>query len=312
MKILFVSSGNSKGGISSIIINQAKSLTEENCDVDFFAIKGKGFWGYLKNVLPLRRLIKIEKYDIIHAHYSMSGFVAALGGANPLIVSLMGSDVKSEPFFKIFILIFNMLSWNEIIVKSEDMKKTLALKNIHVIPNGVDFKKFKPIKKSIALAYTKWDLSKKHILFGGNHHQKVKNFNLAKKAFDLLDYSKIDLHYLENIPSDKMAFYHNSADLILLTSLWEGSPNIIKEAMACNIPIVSSNVGDVYKLIEKTKGCYITSYNPKDIASKINKALIFEKRTTGRIDINYLRSDFVAKKIINLYKKVILIKKTNN
>jgi glycosyltransferase involved in cell wall biosynthesis len=305
MKILFVSSGNFKGGISSIIINQAKSLTEENCDVDFFAIKGRGIWGYLKNVLPLRRLIKTKKYDIIHAHYSMSGFVAALAGANSLIVSLMGSDVKSEPFFKIFIIIFNMLSWNQIIVKSEDMKKTLALKNIHVIPNGVDFKKFKPIKKSIALANTKWDLSKKHVLFGGNPHQKVKNYNLAKKAFDLLDCSEIDLHYVENIPNDKMIFYHNSADLILLTSSWEGSPNIIKEAMACNVPIVSTDVGDVSKLIEKTEGCYITSYNIRDMASKMNKALIFEKKTTGRIDLNYLRSDIVVHKIINLYNKVI-------
>ena len=104
MNILFVSSGNSKTGISPIIKNQGESLINSGANVTFFTIKGKGIIGYLKNVLPLKRLLRKNEYDVVHAHYSMSAFVATLSGAKPLMVSLMGSDVKSDKYFRLFII----------------------------------------------------------------------------------------------------------------------------------------------------------------------------------------------------------------
>ncbi len=91
----------------------------------------------------------------------------------------------------------------------------------------------------------------------------------------------------------------------MLTSYNEGSPNVIKEAMACNMPIVSTNVGDVKEVVGKTKGCYITSFEPEDVAEKIKLALEFGKRTIGRDDIKHLESSVIAKKIINVYKSVL-------
>jgi teichuronic acid biosynthesis glycosyltransferase TuaC len=93
--------------------------------------------------------------------------------------------------------------------------------------------------------------------------------------------------------------------VVLLTSLWEGSPNVIKEAMACNTPIVSTDVGDVKEIIGKTEGCFITSFDPEDVSDKIKKALEFGKRTTGREDIKHLESGVVAKRIIAIYKNVL-------
>ena len=91
----------------------------------------------------------------------------------------------------------------------------------------------------------------------------------------------------------------------MLTSLWEGSPNVIKEAMACNIPIVSTDVGDVREVIGNTEGCYITSFEPEYIAEKIELALQFGKRTDGRENIKHLESSLIARKIIDLYKKIV-------
>ena len=185
------------------------------------------------------------------------------------------------------------------------MKDTLKLKKVLVTPNGVDFNKFKPINKNIALKEVGWNVSKRHVLFAANPNRPEKNFTLAKNGFDLLQNSDIELHCLEDVPNEIMPFYLNAADVILLTSLWEGSPNVIKEAMACNTPIVSTDVGDVKETLNNTKGCYIVYSLPNDIASKIKKALKFNEKTTGREDIKQLNSSIVAEKLLNIYNSVL-------
>jgi len=99
----------------------------------------------------------------------------------------------------------------------------------------------------------------------------------------------------------------NAADLLLSTSLWEGSPNIIKEAMACNCPIVSTDVGDVKWLLDGVEGCFITTNDPNDIANKIRKALDIKGKTKGREKLISLGLDSknIAKKIVSVYEEVM-------
>ena len=99
-----------------------------------------------------------------------------------------------------------------------------------------------------------------------------------------------------------MVNYYNASDVILSTSLWEGSPNAIKETMACNIPIVSTDVGDVKDLFGTTEGCYLTSFDLSDVSDKLSKAINFAKRTKGRENISYLKAALVAKKLTDIYK----------
>jgi glycosyltransferase involved in cell wall biosynthesis len=107
------------------------------------------------------------------------------------------------------------------------------------------------------------------------------------------------------INHDLIPYYLNAADVLILTSLWEGSPNVIKEAMACNLPIVSTNVGDVKEVICNTEGCYITTFDAEDVAKKLEKAVQFGQRTNGRIKIAHLDDQVIARKIIGLYKEVL-------
>ena len=185
------------------------------------------------------------------------------------------------------------------------MQLALNIKNAQIIPNGVDMNKFKPSPIIKSRQLLGWDDSKKHILFAANPKKPVKNFQIAKKSFDLIKRTKKQLHYLDNVPNESMVNWHNSADVVLLTSLWEGSPNVIKEAMACNVPIVSVDVGDVREVVENTKGCFITTFDVNDIAENISKALDFGKRTKGRDDIKHLESSIIAKKIIAIYKLIL-------
>ncbi len=304
MKILFVSSGNTKDGISPIIKNQGESLKKEGLDLEYFTIHGRGVKGYLKSISKLRKHLKNNNYDIIHAHYWLSAIVASLAGANPMVVSLMGDDVKAKRWFKWIIYFFYHLSWSKTIVKSKDMYDSFGEKDVAIVPNGVDMSRFRPIDREIALKETGWDRTKKHILFTSNPKRIEKNFKLAQEAFNLLKNENLELHYLINIENKKIPYYYNASSVVILTSLWEGSPNAIKEAMACSVPIVSTDVGDVRSVVSKTDGCYVSSFNYKEFSLDIKKALNLKKRTMGREDIVHLKSEVIAKKIINIYKDI--------
>ncbi len=187
------------------------------------------------------------------------------------------------------------------------MQVSLKVSKVDVMPNGVNLQRFKPIVKEISLREIEWEESKKHILFAANPNVIAKNYILARTAIKLLDNSIVQLHYLDNITYDKMPYYFNAADVVLLTSLWEGSPNVIKEAMACNCPIVSTDVGDVKEIFGNTEGCYITSYKAEEVAKKIRFALEFPRRTSGykRIIELGLDSTHVADRIIESYKSIL-------
>lgn len=219
----------------------------------------------------------------------------------------MGSDIQANFLWKTIIkLLFHKFIWKDTIVKSERMKKSIGFSKAIIIPNGIDLDKFKFIEKKIARNKVNFS-NKKHIIFVAYPSVYIKNYKLAKKAYDLLDKKNIELNVVCAVTHSLIPYYMYAADALLLTSFSEGSPNVIKEAMACNIPIVSTDVGDVKEVIGNTEGCFITTYDPKDVAEKIKLALDFGKRTTGRNRIKSLGldEDSIAKKIIDLYKQVL-------
>jgi N-acetyl sugar amidotransferase len=307
MKILFVRSNNT--GIDAISSRQGLSLHKKGVQIVYYDIKGKGILGYLKNLIPLIRFIRHEKPNIIHAHYSLSGILVTLTLTKiPIIVSLMGSDVlAANKIFITLIKIFSKYIWSHTIVKSEEIYSKLKLKKCTIIPNGVDFESFTEIPKKIAQSRLDWDIEKQHILFSSNAKRPEKNFQLAKEALEKLKPFKpnIALHYLDNLNQDEIALHYNAADVLLLTSLYEGSPNVIKEAMSCNCPIVSTKVGDVSIVTKNTENVILTKFNSTDICEALLKILNSNKRTNGRENIKPLNSELIADKIINVYRKVI-------
>jgi len=305
LKILFVCSGNSECGLSPIVKSQGESLTSNGIHVDYYAIQGKGFLGYFKNIFQLNKFLKNNHYDIIHSHFFLSSIVASLASSNKQVASLMGSDVYTSSTWNFFIKLFHK-RWDATVVKSEIMKEILELGDVFVIPNGVDLDKFYPIDKQAAMENLGWS-NMKYILFASGTERPEKNFGLAQQAVKLLNDEEIELVTLKDITHELIVNYLNSANLLLMTSKYEGSPNIIKEAMACNCPIVSTDVGDVKEIIGNTAGCFITSFDPNDVAEKIKSALVFDKRTKGReriIELG-LNSNTVAKRIINIYEEVV-------
>lgn len=304
MKVLFVSKENKEGGISSITFNQGESLRNLGLSIDYFTVRGSGFLGYLSNIPKLREKIKLGNYDLIHSHYSFCGYLTAIASRKKKVVSLMGSDLLNKKSSAYMIRFFALFFWKKVIVKSEEMYDRLACKNAVVIPNGVDLHFFRPINRQEALEKVGWKPEKKHVLFAADPMRSEKNYELAKKAWQCLDDDSIELHTLGKVPYELMPYYYNSSDAILLTSLREGSPNVIKEAMACNRPTICTPVGDVQKVMGKTNCCFIVPFDFKEIASKIKLAI---KCMDGdaRLAVHHLSRSAIAKSVEELYREVI-------
>ena len=198
-------------------------------------------------------------------------------------------------------------SWKTIIVKSEDMKASLKIDRAIVIPNGVDLHRFRELNQCECQKKLGWNANMKHILFPANIARPEKNYKLLKQAVDKLDVQNIEVHWFNKVPNEETPLWYNAADVVVMTSLWEGSPNAIKEAMACNRPIVSTNVGNVEWLFGETNGCYFTDYSVISCADKIRTALSFNSRTNGRQRIIALGlgNDMVAKRLISIYNDAL-------
>lgn len=302
MKILFIASGN-HGAPSPVVQNQGDALVAEGVAVDYFLIKGKGIKGYLKNVKPLRKFLKEHKYDAIHAHYSLSAFVASLAGAKPLVVSLMGSDVKAAGWYKFIIRLFATFGgWKSIIVKSNDMYRSLGIKRAIIIPNGVNMERFLPMSKSDCQKRLGWDASKKHILFPANASRPEKDYALAEAAVVLIP--NMELHAFENTPNEETPYWYNAAEVVLMTSKWEGSPNAIKEAMACSRPLVATNVGDIAERTSGVEGCFVAlSREPQELASLLQNAFTYtETKGREKIIADQLDRHVINQRLMGIYE----------
>lgn len=335
IKVLFVVSGNSKAfKIAPFVKVQGESLRQQGIDVEYFRVKGKGILGYLSNIPQLRAKIKNKSYDVIHAHYGLSSWIAQLSKNRiPLVISLMGNDVYGECdqngklILKSFYLIISSRLIqpfvSHIIVKSPNLAERIWCKSkSSIIPNGIDIINFKPIDKYYARTQLDIDKNSKVVLFLGNPDEPRKNFNLVNKSISILNDANIKLLNPFPVSHSKIPMYLNSADIFILTSFNEGSPNVIKEAMACNCPIVSTDVGDVRWVMGDTEGCYIISKKIQvkskklaqdlitETSDKIREAMEFAEkvgRTKGReriIELG-LDSETVANKIIDIYKRLL-------
>ena len=308
MNILIVCSGNAPHfnfeKHQAFIYDQLQALQQILPDAQFdtFFIRGKGVSGYLSSLKKLKHTLREKKYRCVHAHFCHSAMLANLQRSVPVVSTFHGSDINMSKN-RMISAIVGLLSRKTIYVSQKLRENAIVTskKKDYVIPCGVDFDRFKPMPKMAARQTMGLNSEKKIILFASSFDVPVKNAALAKNAIELLNNPDVILMELKGYTRDEVSLLLSAADVALMTSFSEGSPQFIKEAMACNCPIVTTDVGDVREVIGDTEGCYITGYDPEDVAEKIELALALNKRTNGREKIKHLDNQRIARKILDVY-----------
>jgi len=309
IKVLSVGSLGKRNNISPFRLEQGESIRKLGCNIDYFNIRGHGFFGYLKDSPALRKKIKEKNYDLIHANYGLSGLLSILQRSVPVVITFHGSDIWNLKIRPLCILASYLSSWNIFISQALKSKsKGLRKKNSSIIPCGIDLNNFFPMNKKEARKLLGMKEEKKCVLFSSAFSNKIKNYPLAEEAMKYIP--ETDLIELKGYNKKELNLLMNACDVLLVTSFYESGPLVVKEAMACNCPIVSSDVGDVKWVFGDTAGCYTTSFDPTEVAQKIKLALEFAMkhgRTEGReriIELG-LDSETIAKRIISVYESVL-------
>ena len=194
-----------------------------------------------------------------------------------------------------------------VIVKSREMASKLKREDVHIIPHEIDFDVFQPVEKEKARALLSLDLHKKYLLFAANPKIPVKRFPLAQAVAEELQKQdpSVELLAIYKETQDRLALFMSACDALIFTSYQEGSPNVVKQAMACNLPIVSTDVGDVRDVIGSTKGCYVCKPDVKEFAECLAGALSRGERTQGREKVRHLSGPAVAQRVIAVYEQVL-------
>ena len=307
MKILVVASYN-KGRFAPFILEQASALENVGCEIDYYGLQGKGLKGYLNNLPSLRRKIKTFRPDIIHAHYGLSGLFANLQRQVPVVVTYHGSDINDPKVLPFSKMAMQLSAWN-IFVSHRTLGIVHPNRDYSLLPCGIDLCDLQLTEKAEARQKMGLDVSKRYVLFAGAFDNAVKNAPLAKETIAVLHDEDVELIELKGYSREEVTLLMCASDAFLMTSFTEGSPQVIKEAMACGCPIVSVDVGDVKERIEGVEGCYVTTTRePEHLAQCLELAVRFEGKTKGRDKIiaDKLDNRLLADRLLGIYGKVIV------
>ena len=306
MRVLVVASFN-KGRFAPFIVEQVEALKKQGCTIDFFGLQGKGLSGYLRNLPLLRQKINEFRPDVIHAHYGLSGLLANLQRCVSVVSTYHGSDINEKKVLRFSKIAMRLSAWN-VFVSRKTLEIAKPKKKYRLLPCGIDLSDLQLTEKDEARQKMNLQADRKYILFAGAFDVEVKNAPLAKKAVALLQDSQTELLELKGYTREEVTLLMCAADAFLLTSLTEGSPQVIKEALACGCPVVSVDVGDVRERMTGIEGCYVANTSePEELADLLQKAMSFEGKTKGRdrIAADGLDNQQVAKQLFEIYERVL-------
>lgn len=300
------------------IAEQLNAIKDMHKDVDFDVcyIEGenKGKTEYIKSIARVNSMICHNNYDLVHIHFGLSGLYLLWPFRKriPTIVTFHGSDIQPAGGNNILTIGISRLVAriaDTCITLNSNMDKMVRRynSNTFIIPCAVDTKIFHPTSHKHSHCGTR------KIVFPCNHDMKVKNYNLFRQTLDIIrqEYNiNCEECELSCLSRQQVATLFNDADLMIMTSRSEGSPQAVKEALACNLPVVSTPVGDVEELLHNVKNCFVANtHNAKELAKLAVMSLSHSSQSgmTGweKIMDLQLNEQSVADKIYSIYEQSI-------
>lgn len=263
----------------------------------------RGPTDYLRTVPEVLREAR-NGYDLVHAHYGLTGPMALAQRRSPVVLSLWGSDVHG-PVKPISTACAPLCE--EVVVMSEEMRAELG-RDCRVIPDGVDLELFRPEPRSRARKRVGWDDDgdAAQVLFPYSPNREVKNFPRARRIVSVVDNlleRPVELRTVSGVAHDAVPDYMNAADALLLTSHSEGSPNSVKEALACNLPVVAVDVGDVRERLAGVDPSHAAT-SDEELIDGLCDVLERDERSNGREAARKVSIERAADRMLEVYEAV--------
>lgn len=311
--------------LGTFVEQQLTSLSHLGIDVDVLFVDRAhlGMQSYLGLGRRVRDRVATTQPDLVHIMYGgiMAAVVTRAVTDRPMIVSFCGSDLYGEllsgrlrkVISRCGVLASHLAAKRAqgVIVKSkllqDELPRTINRSKVRIIPNGVDLERFQPLDRESCRQRLEWDSQRFHVLFPTNSGDPRKRLFLAKAAVERLSNLDVpvELHELRGVPHHEVGYWLNASDVVLLTSTHEGSPNVIKEALACDVPIVSVDVGDVYERISDLRGCYLADPDPDDLCAKLKQVHAGPRRIAGRDKVQNLSLQRTALRLQEFYCDIL-------
>jgi len=287
-------------------IEDVAQVIDLDYDVHFINARENGPCEYLKSIFTIPRQIRREKYDLIHIHYGFSGLWRLFYKPKAKVfLSLHGADILPEQGKRIQVAITNRLlkRVDRVFTLNDRMDELVQSRtnNFERLPCAVNINQFKPKENTPAVS------DKKTIIFPSAPHVEVKDYPLFERVISALQQKtnhEIEVKCIQNLTRQGVSDLMSSGDCMVMTSVSEGSPQVVKEALSCGLPVVSVDVGDVASMTKDIPNCFIAqSRSPEELSELVLKTFGFDRQQIRQSFINKGIYDHISitKRWVDLY-----------
>ena len=303
----------------AFVKSQVESLAALGVENVLYEIEGwKSTARYAHAMRDLPAFARRAGVELVHAHYGLSGAAATGVRHVPLVVSFCGDDLLGRPDARGQIT--SRSRWlvsvsrlaarraDAVIVKTEEMRRRIPdVAEVEVIPNGVDLQRFAPLPRAEARARLGWPLDGRVLLFAAAPDEPRKNWPLAQEVERRLAAGDLAARLVafHGRPQEELALAMSAADVLLLPSFHEGSPNVVKEALACALPVVAAPVGDCAERLAGVTPGAVVKAEPAAFTAATEAVLRAGGRSNGREQVAALELSAVAKRVLGVYERAL-------
>jgi glycosyltransferase involved in cell wall biosynthesis len=323
IKVLYICSQwptPEKPSIAPFVERDVRAIRHQGVELD--PMPYEGGWNirkYWRAIREMRRRMKENDYDLIHAYFGQCGLVARAQFKLPVIVSYGGSDIEGSPVFQgaqrykhyVLMTISRILSLivDQVIVVSENLGRKLPRKDYTVISTALDLDTYQPMDRQEARAKMGLAPDGTYALFAANPENTRKRHGLALEVCKIASKTRpVELVVATKRTPAEVAIFMNACNVLLLTSTNEGSPNIVREALGCNTPVVATDVGDVRERLGHLKECAVSnSDDPQVLADALLRVLETTEGTRPNLRSEVLHIDYhvIGARIVEVYEKAL-------
>ena len=307
----------------SFVRDEADALRAAGVDVDVYFVNGRAnklnYFG-----MPVGFFSRIRRvhYDVIHVHHSFCGLIATLQRKIPVVWTFHEGEISGDTADALREQPIKHHAYSKprkryvarkvdmVVVVAEHLREPLGRPDALWMPSGINWQRFAHMDSADAQRQLGLATTRRYVLFPAAPSRVEKRYDLARRGLDRLhqqwpDTKDVELIALDNVPHERVPLFMNAADVVLMTSAFEASPVTIREALSCNVPVISTDVGDARTVTKDIVGCRIVDADPDRIADALHAALAGPRRVQSRQRMRSYGLETVAQTLIALYQRVI-------